>query len=141
MTRITFALTVLVLFVPAASGQMRPNIVLMMADDLGWGDTGFNGNRVIKTPNLDQMSREGITFTRFYAASSVCSPTRGACLTGRHPYRYGVYTANKGHLPLKRFAWRRCCASRAMPPATLASGIWGPCRLTIPAKGRAASPR
>lgn len=76
----------------------RPNVILMMADDMGWGDTGYNGNSVIKTPNLDQMSRDGIRFDRFYAASSVCSPTRGACLTGRHPYRYGVYTANRGHL-------------------------------------------
>ena len=76
----------------------RPNAILVMADDMGWGDTGYNGNRIIKTPNLDKISREGIRFDRFYAASSVCSPTRGACLTGRHPYRYGVYTANRGHL-------------------------------------------
>lgn len=75
-----------------------PNIILMMADDLGWGDTGYNGNSIIKTPHLDRMSREGLRFNRFYAASSVCSPTRGACLTGRNPYRYGVYTANRGHL-------------------------------------------
>ena len=76
----------------------KPNVILMMADDMGWGDTGYNGNRVIKTPNLDRMSREGIRFDRFYAGSSVCSPTRGSCLTGRHPYRYGVHTANQGHL-------------------------------------------
>ncbi len=81
-----------------AHAAERPNIILMMADDLGWGDTGYNGNGIIKTPHLDRMSREGLRFNRFYAASSVCSPTRGACLTGRHPYRYGVYTANKGHL-------------------------------------------
>jgi len=70
----------------------------MMADDLGWGDTGYNGHRVIRTPALDQMSREGLKFNRFYAASAVCSPTRGACLTGRHPHRYGVTSANVGHL-------------------------------------------
>jgi arylsulfatase A-like enzyme len=76
----------------------RPNVILVMADDLGWGDTGFNGHAVIKTPHLDAMSRSGIRFRRFYSAGSVCSPTRGSCLTGRHPYRYGVYTANRGHL-------------------------------------------
>ncbi len=81
-----------------AASVSQPNVILMMADDLGWGDTGYNGNKIIRTPNLDQMSREGLRFNRFYASSSVCSPTRGACLTGRHPYRYGVYTANKGHL-------------------------------------------
>ncbi len=75
-----------------------PNVILVMADDLGWGDTGYNGNPIIKTPHLDQMSREGITFNRFYAAAPVCSPTRASCLTGRHPYRTGVFTANSGIL-------------------------------------------
>jgi len=69
-----------------------------MADDLGWGDVGFNGNKVIKTPHLDQMASQGIIFNRFYAAAPVCSPTRASCLTGRNPYRQGIYTANVGHL-------------------------------------------
>jgi arylsulfatase A-like enzyme len=69
-----------------------------MADDLGWGDPGFNGNTVIRTPHLDAMAAAGLRFTRFYAAAPVCSPTRGSCLTGRHPYRYGVFFANDGHL-------------------------------------------
>lgn len=69
-----------------------------MADDLGWGDPGFNGNKIIQTPHLDQMARSGLRFERFYAGAPVCSPTRGACLTGRHPWRYGIWTANAGHL-------------------------------------------
>jgi arylsulfatase A-like enzyme len=76
----------------------RPNIILCMADDLGWGDTGYNGNDIIRTPYLDRMAAEGVRFDRFYSASAVCSPTRGSCLTGRHPYRYGIYGANTGHL-------------------------------------------
>ncbi len=76
----------------------RPNIVLMMADDLGWGDPGFNGNTVIKTPHLDAMAKAGLRFDRFYSGAPVCSPTRGTVLTGRHPYRYGIWTANEGHL-------------------------------------------
>jgi arylsulfatase A-like enzyme len=76
----------------------RPNIVLVMCDDLGWGDVGFNGNKVIRTPHLDAMAKNSLRFTRFYAAAPVCSPTRGSCLTGRHPYRYGIYFANTGHL-------------------------------------------
>ena len=80
-----------------AAGQ-RPNIILLMADDMGWGDVGFHGNPVIKTPNLDKMSREGIRFDRFYSASAVCSPTRASCLTGRNPFRTGVFTANNGIL-------------------------------------------
>lgn len=76
----------------------RPNIILVMADDLGWGDTGFNGNKTVKTPHLDEMANAGIRFNRFYAGAPVCSPTRGNCLTGRHNLRLGIPTANAGHL-------------------------------------------
>lgn len=75
-----------------------PNIILIMADDLGWGDVGFNGNDIIQTPNLDLLAANGMIFNRFYSACAVCSPTRGSCLTGRNPYRYGIPTANAGHL-------------------------------------------
>jgi len=80
-------------------GTDRPNVILVMADDQGWGDCGYNGNAVLKTPNLDQMAAEGIRFDRFYAAAPVCSPTRGSCLTGRHPYRYGIFWAGEGRVP------------------------------------------
>ncbi len=76
----------------------RPNVILCMADDQGWGDAGYQGHPVLKTPNLDAMAASGIRFNRFYAASAVCSPTRGSCLTGRHPQRYGITSANVGHL-------------------------------------------
>ncbi|MCK4678956.1 MAG: sulfatase-like hydrolase/transferase [Bacteroidales bacterium] len=79
--------------------DQRPNIILVMLDDAGWADVGFTGcNDIVKTPELDKMAKDGLIFNRFYAASAVCSPTRGSCLTGRNPYRYGVYTY---HLPLK----------------------------------------
>ncbi len=78
--------------------EIRPNVILIMADDLGWGDVGYNGNNIVKTPNLDEMAETGLRFNRFYASSPVCSPTRGSCLTGRHPYRYGIYHANVGHI-------------------------------------------
>lgn len=76
----------------------KPNIILCMADDQGWGDVGFNGHPFLKTPHLDRLAGEGIKFNRWYAAAPVCSPTRGSCLTGRHPFRYGIYNANRGHL-------------------------------------------
>ena len=76
----------------------QPNIILIMADDLGWGDVGFNGNDIIKTPNLDALAAKGAILSHFYSASSVCSPTRASALTGRNPYRQGIYTANKGYL-------------------------------------------
>ena len=65
---------------------------------MGWSDPGFMGNDVIKTPELDKMAAEGLVMNRFYAAAPVCSPTRGSCLTGRHPYRYGIYFANVGRM-------------------------------------------
>ncbi|MEM7654494.1 MAG: sulfatase-like hydrolase/transferase [Bacteroidota bacterium] len=76
-----------------------PNVILLLADDLGWGDTGFQGHPHIQTPALDQLASNGLIMERFYAAAPVCSPTRGSCLTGRHPDRYGIFTANVGHLP------------------------------------------
>jgi len=81
-----------------ASAQDQPNFVLIMCDDLGWGDVGFNGGTTIQTPHLDEMAAQSLKLNRFYAAAPVCSPTRGSVVTGRHPYRYGIYFANTGHL-------------------------------------------
>lgn len=81
-----------------ADKMEKPNVILIMCDDLGWGDVGFNGNKIIKTPNLDLMAKNGLRFQRFYSASAVCSPTRGSVLTGRNPMRLGIPTANAGHL-------------------------------------------
>ncbi len=83
------------LFVAAAlwaqSPVDRPNILLIMADDQGWGDVGYAGHPVLKTPHLDAMAASGLRFERFYAAAPVCSPTRGSVLTGRHPNRFGCF--------------------------------------------------
>ena len=88
-------------------GADKPNIILMMADDLGYGDTGFNGNTIIMTPHLDKMAEAGVKLTHFYAGGPVCSPTRGTCLTGRHYYRYGIWSANQGHLPQQEITLAR----------------------------------
>ena len=87
------------LFGAESENMGKPNVILCMTDDQGWGDTGYNGRKELKTPNLDAMSREGIRFDRWYAGAPVCSPTRGSCITGRHPYRYGIFHANVGHMP------------------------------------------
>ena len=75
-----------------------PNVILIMTDDLGWGDVGFNGNTIVQTPHLDRLAADGLLLQRFYSASAVCSPTRASVLTGRNPMRVGVPTANSGHL-------------------------------------------
>jgi len=80
----------------ALAQKEKPNIIMLMSDDQGWGDVGFNGNEVLKTPHLDKMANEGVTFERFYAVSPLCSPTRGSCLTGRYPFRYGILAAHTG---------------------------------------------
>ena len=66
------------------------NLMLIMVDDLGYGDLGSFGHSVIDSPHLDQLAAEGIRFTNYYAASALCSPSRAAVLTGRHPYRTGI---------------------------------------------------
>ncbi|HUW62924.1 MAG TPA: sulfatase-like hydrolase/transferase [Candidatus Bathyarchaeia archaeon] len=74
-------------------------MIFVMCDDLGYGDVGFNGNSVIRTPHLDRMRGAGVCFTRFHTGGPVCSPTRGTCMTGRHYMRYGIGHANEGALP------------------------------------------
>ena len=76
----------------APRGGRRPNIVLCMADDQGWGDMAYNGHPELKTPNFDDMAKRGLRFDRFYAAAPVCSPTRGSVMTGRHPNRFGCFS-------------------------------------------------
>ena len=80
------------------SEQVHPNVIIIMADDLGWGDVGYNGNKEVKTPNIDKMSTDGIQFSRYYTAAPLSSPTRGSILTGRHPFRFGVLAAHTGGL-------------------------------------------
>jgi arylsulfatase A-like enzyme len=79
------------------AGADRPNIILCMTDDQGWADVGYMGQRNrdghnVKTPVLDEMAAAGLRFDRFYAQSPLCSPTRGSVITGRHPFRYAVWS-------------------------------------------------
>jgi len=70
--------------------EAKPNIILLMGDDHGWEEVGYNGHTYVKTPNLDEMATEGLRLDNFYAQPT-CSPTRGSVLTGRHPNRYGIF--------------------------------------------------
>lgn len=83
----------------SAAAARRPNIVLCMADDQGWGDMAYNGHRLLKTPHFDSMASAGLRFDRFYAAAPVCSPTRGSVMTGRHPNRFGCFSWGFGLRP------------------------------------------
>ncbi len=74
---------------PLSSAQ--PNIVLLMGDDHGWEETGYNGHPHVKTPVLDEMAAMGLRLENFYAGHPSCSPTRASFLTGRHPNRMGTF--------------------------------------------------
>lgn len=75
---------------PAASTRAKPNIVLILCDDLGYGDLGVFDNRMIRTPNLDRMAAEGARLDTFYASANICTPSRAGLLTGRYPIRTGL---------------------------------------------------
>jgi arylsulfatase A len=75
---------------PESGEEVKPNIVIIYCDDLGYGDLGCFGNTVIRTPHIDRVAGEGMKFTEFYSASPVCSPSRAALLTGRIPQRMGI---------------------------------------------------
>jgi arylsulfatase A-like enzyme len=74
----------------APASPQRPSVVLIVADDLGWGDVSFNGRKEWTTPNLDRLASRGVAARRFYAASCVCGPSRAALMTGKFPARCGV---------------------------------------------------
>ena len=76
---------------PGYADGRKPNIVLCMADDQGWGDMAYNGHPVLETPHFDAMAKAGLRFDRFYAGAPVCTPTRGSVMTGRHPNRFGCF--------------------------------------------------
>ena len=82
---------VAVLATPALCFAEPPNVVLVMADDQGWGDMAYNGHPHLKTPNFDTMAKEAIRFDLFHSAAPVCSPTRGSIMTGRTPNRFACF--------------------------------------------------
>jgi arylsulfatase A-like enzyme len=83
-----------------SAAEQRPNIVYIMADELGYFEPGFMGGRNIKTPNLDRMAADGMRFTNIFAGSSVCAPTRCCLMTGKHSGHTSV-RVNGGGTPLR----------------------------------------
>jgi arylsulfatase A-like enzyme len=118
----------------------QPNIILMMADDLGYGDTGFNGNTLIQTPHMDTLASRGVVLTHFYSGNSVCSPTRGTCLTGRHHDRYGIYTANNGHLPKQEVSLAQMLKEKGYTTGHFGKWHLGTLSPTMSAKGKRRKP-
>lgn len=92
MNRLLLALVTLQFFsLPVcAAERLRPNVLLVLADDLGWGDLSCYGGKLAATPHLDRMAREGMRFTQFYVAAPICSPSRCGLLTGQFPARWRI---------------------------------------------------
>ncbi len=115
---------------PAARSSRPPNIVILFADDLGYGDLGCYGHPSIRTPNLDRMAAEGMRFTDFYSAAPVCTPSRAALLTGRLPQRSGMtsdtrrvlFPNSKGGLPAQEITVAE--ALKGQGYATACIGKW-----------------
>ncbi len=107
------------LTVGAAESPARPNIVLVMADDQGWGDTGYNGHPDLKTPNLDAMAASALRLNRFYTAHFNCSPTRASVMTGRHPNRMGTFS------PGAAIRAQELTVARVLQTAGYATGHFG----------------
>jgi arylsulfatase A-like enzyme len=85
----TLAAALLLSGVSAAAAADQPNVVIFYADDLGWGETGCQGNKDIPTPHIDSLAANGVRFTQGYVAATYCSPSRAGLLTGRYPTRFG----------------------------------------------------
>ena len=90
----------------SAAAVEKPNLIFILADDLGWGDLGCYGQQVIQTPNLDRMAAEGLRFTHFYAGATVCAPSRSVLMTGKH----------HGHTRVRGNAGRTNPAAQALKP-------------------------
>jgi len=115
----------------ARAAAKLPNIVIIFADDLGYGDLGCYGHPTIRTPNLDRMAAEGMRFTDFYVAACVCTPSRAALMTGRLPIRSGmagshnarvIGSRNEGGLPLDEITIARALKTKGY--ATMCIGKW-----------------
>ncbi len=115
----------------AAHAAQAPNIIIILADDLGYGDLGCYGHPSIRTPNLDQMAAEGLRFTDFYSGAPLCTPSRAALMTGRLPIRSGMaggpgrhvlYPKHSGGLPAEEITIARALKTKGY--TTCAIGKW-----------------
>jgi uncharacterized sulfatase len=120
---------------PAFAAERKPNVIVVLADDMGWSDLSCFGGKEVKTENIDRLASEGIKFQHFYVNSPICSPSRVAITTGQYPQRWRIssYLDNRkmnqnrglrnGSIP-QPLLLPDNSNKTATPPATLANGTW-----------------
>ncbi len=118
---VAFGLAMVAALAPAAPPTRRPNVLLILTDDQGYGDLGFHGNPQIRTPRLDALARESVRFRTFYV-SPVCSPTRSSLMTGRYNYRTGVVDTFRGRSMMHP---DEVTLAEMLQPAGYRTGIFG----------------
>jgi arylsulfatase A-like enzyme len=124
--RLPRLLLLIVTALGATAAERKPNVIMILADDLGWSDTTLHGTTTyFQTPNIERLAKRGMVFTRAYSASPLCSPTRSAILTGLSPARTGITTPNC-HVP--QVILEATVATKA-PPGDKALGVTPPTRL------------
>ena len=116
MSRLNFILALLaILSICApitAADNSRPNVILILMDDMGWRDVGFMGNRFVETPNIDRLAKSGLVFTQAYASAPNCAPTRACLMSGQYTPRHGIYTVVDPRQP-PGSAWHKLMAAES----------------------------
>jgi uncharacterized sulfatase len=123
-TKLLFSL----LFLSGSFAHAKPNLIFIMADDLGYGDLGCFGQKLIKTPRLDRMAKEGMKFTRFYSGSTVCAPSRSVLMTGQHMGHTHVRGNAGGDMSRQSLRDKDFTVAEALKKANYATsliGKWG----------------
>ncbi|OVE80670.1 hypothetical protein BVY04_05295, partial [bacterium M21] len=126
ISTVVTAIAISLAMTAARAEQKKPNILFILGDDLGYGDLRCCGHSIIQTPSLDKLASEGVRFTDYHSASNNCSPSRTAILTGRHPYRVGIYDFLSAKKPFFLHPEEKCVASmlKSAGYQTMFSGKW-----------------
>ncbi|MCP4313172.1 MAG: sulfatase-like hydrolase/transferase [Bacteroidetes bacterium] len=129
--------TLLLLIGGCAKEADQPNIIVFLADDLGYGDLGCYGNPIIQTPNIDKLASEGVRMTDLHSGGTVCSPSRAALLTGRNPYRSGFFYIAGGKTHLRN---EEVTIAEILKEKGYQTSFWGKWHLSTLEKGRRDQP-
>ena len=131
----TIACLIIFLCCSCTVSAKPPNILIFLADDLGWADLGFQGSSDIHTPNIDRLASEGVKFAEFHSGAVVCSPSRATFLTGRQHLRTGVYTVIQDSVHLMHLLEREVTIAELLKEKSYQTVHLGKWHLGTPFKG------